>query len=318
MRPDTRRGGAGFSLLEFTIAMALTMVVTTTVVTIVQPARGAIAAQPELADMQQRLRVGVDTLARDLMAAGAGSYIAGHSGPLSDFFPPVMPFRYGPVGGDPPGTFRTDTITMISVPPTTAQTMLNAALTSGSRTLHLAPAAGCPAGVNLCGFAPGMTALVFDRTGAFDLFSIATVEDAASQMTVAAWPAGSSSAYNAGAAVVQADVHTYSWKRDAATNTFQLMHANGSANAEAPVVDHVVGLAFEYFGDSLTPLTASDDLRRIHAVGVTLRVEAGLAALRGPAGALFSNGGTATSAHGWIPDEEIRFRVSPRNLSLNR
>jgi hypothetical protein len=309
---------AGFSLLELTIAMTLTMAVTTTVVTIVQPARGTIAAQPELADIQQRLRVGVDTLTRDLMAAGAGSYVAGHSGPLSDFFPPVLPFRHGSVAADPPGTFRTDTITVIAVPPTTAQTMLRVALTPDSLTLHVAAAAGCPAGLNLCGFMPGMNALVFGDAGAFDLFSIAAVDDAASEITVAAWPAGSSSGYGAGAAVVQADVHTYYMKRDPVTNTCQLMHSNGSANADAPILDHVVGLAFEYFGDALTPLTAGDDLRRIRAIGVMLRVEAGLAALRGPAGALFSNGGTATSPHAWMPDQEIRFRVSPRNLSLNR
>jgi Tfp pilus assembly protein PilW len=327
---------AGFSLLELTIALGLTLAVTTTVVTMVHPARGAFAALPEGADMQQRLRVGVDTLTRDLMLAGAGSYIAGHSGPLNDFVAPVMPFRRGAVESDPAETFRTDAITVISVPPTAAQTTLAADLTSGSLMLRLAPTSGCPTGVNLCRFTPGMTVLAFDETGAFDLFTIATVVDSASQIAIAAWPAGSSAVYKAGAPVAEAQVHTYFVKNNPATKNSQLMHHDGSANAEAPVVDHVVGMAFEYYGESQTRITAAEltdgpwlptpasggrwdaDLRRIRAVGVTLRVEAALAALRGPAGTLFSNGGTATAANAWMPDQEIRFQVSPRNLNLSR
>jgi hypothetical protein len=244
----------GFSLLELTIALGLTLAVTTAVATMVQPARGAFAALPEGADMQQRLRVGVDTLTRDLMLAGAGAYVAGHSGPLSDVFAPVMPFRRGAVESDPVGTFRSDTITSISVPATAAQTTLAADLTSGSLTLHLAPAAGCPAGVNLCGFVPGMTVLAFDDTGAFDVLTIATVLDAASQIAIAAWPAGSSSSYKAGTPLVEAQVHTYSLKSDPVTRNSQLMRGDGSGNPEVPVVDHVVRLAFEYYDESRTPI----------------------------------------------------------------
>ena len=60
------------------------------------------------------------------------------------------------------------------------------------------------------------------------------------------------------------------------------------------------------------------DLLRIRKVGVTLRVEAALGALRGPAGVLFSNGGSSRSANRWAPDQEIRFQVSPRNMNLAR
>jgi hypothetical protein len=60
------------------------------------------------------------------------------------------------------------------------------------------------------------------------------------------------------------------------------------------------------------------DLLRIRRVRVTLRVEAAVASLRGPAGALFTNGGSATSPIRWIPDQQIRFTVSPRNLNVGR
>ena len=115
-----------------------------------------------------------------------------------------------------------------------------------------------------------------------------------------------------------------------------MMHANGSTGAEVPVVDHVAGLSFDYFDESHVPLGAAAlvdgpwlpnatsitrwdaDLRRVRTIGITFRVEAAPAMRRGPAGMLFRNGGTATAAAGWTPDQEVRFDVSPRNLSLRR
>ena len=60
------------------------------------------------------------------------------------------------------------------------------------------------------------------------------------------------------------------------------------------------------------------DLLRIRRVGVTIRVEAALAALRGPAGVLFTNRGSSRTPNRWVPDQEIRFQVSPRNMNLGR
>jgi hypothetical protein len=181
---------------------------------------------------------------------------------------------------------------------------------------------------------------------------------------------------------------TYYLKSDPVSNTFQLMRYDGDGAADAPVVDHVVGLSFQYFGDPqpptiLRPLTepigpwttygpkppasgdncvfvgngtptpipalpALDsgmalvplgpailtdgpwcpdavnpnrfdaDLLRIRRVTVTLRLESAAATLRGPAGPLFSRAGTSSGAHSFVPDQEIRFDVAPRNLNLQR
>ena len=126
--------------------------------------------------------------------------------------------------------------------------------------------------------------------------------------------------------------HTYYLKSDLATNTFQLMHYDG-IHTDLPVADHVVKLAFEYFGADqarLDPAILQDgpwspdeadanrfdaDLLNIRRVRVTLRVQAARAALRGPAGMLFAHGGTATSRERYLPDREIRFDVSPRNAN---
>jgi hypothetical protein len=124
---------------------------------------------------------------------------------------------------------------------------------------------------------------------------------------------------------------TYYLRRDSVAGVSQLMHYDG-AETDAPVVDHVVHLAFEYFaadGGEIDPATFQDgpwspgdvsigafdaDLLKIRRVRVTLRVQAARATLRGPAGVLFTHGGTASSMERYLPDREIRVDVAPRNL----
>jgi hypothetical protein len=59
------------------------------------------------------------------------------------------------------------------------------------------------------------------------------------------------------------------------------------------------------------------DLLRIRRIQVTLRVQAALASMRGPASTLFMNGGTGAGSR-MIPDQEITFDVTPRNMNLGR
>ena len=60
------------------------------------------------------------------------------------------------------------------------------------------------------------------------------------------------------------------------------------------------------------------DLLRIRRVRFTLRVQTALASLRGPAGMLFTEGGTARAGGRYVPDLEIQLDVTPRNLNLGR
>jgi hypothetical protein len=146
------------------------------------PSLGAFAAQPEVTDMQQRLRVAADTLSRDLIMAGAGAYRGPHAGPLVYSFPPVLPYRRGVTKNDPPGTFAADRVTIISVPSTSAQTTLGASLSGAAASF--APAVdGLPSdpgtwqGGALCGFAGKQTALVYDGSGSYNLCTIASAAD---------------------------------------------------------------------------------------------------------------------------------------------
>jgi hypothetical protein len=47
-------------------------------------------------------------------------------------------------------------------------------------------------------------------------------------------------------------------------------------------------------------------------------VQAALASLRGPAGTMVLKGGTANASDRFIPDQEIQFDVTPRNMNLGR
>jgi hypothetical protein len=60
------------------------------------------------------------------------------------------------------------------------------------------------------------------------------------------------------------------------------------------------------------------DLLRIRKVRTTLRVQVASKSFRGPTGALFKRGGTSIGGEKYIPDQEIKFDVTPRNLNLGR
>jgi len=392
-----RRGEQGFSLVETLVAATLSLVVAAAVFTVMQPSNGLFASQLESGDMQQRLRVAEGTLARSLLAAGAGVYAGRQSGPLIMYVPPVLPFREGARGGDPVGTFASDRITILSVPATTSQTVLSQPLAPGDLTFSPAGAqdGGCGVGDPMCGFAPNAQVLVFDESGHHDLFTIAAVNGGIARLSLNRASNRISTTYPAGSKVVEVESHTYYLKTDVAAKSGQLMDYDGSNSPDVPIVDNVVGLRFEYDGDpkpptmirplddesspqttygapprtasppfaagenclfandgsptpaprlpalgngsrSLVPLTAAQltdgpwcpddanpnrwdaDLLRIRTIGVTLRVQAAVAALRGPAGALFANPGTSSGGSRFVPDLEIRFQISPRNLNPGR
>jgi type II secretory pathway pseudopilin PulG len=130
---------------------------------------------------------------------------------------------------------------------------------------------------------------------------------------------------------------TYYLKSDVRSNTFELMQYDGR-QTDLPVVEHVVSLAFDYFGaqppgsalTALDPAILTDgpwaedalhrrfdvDLLRVRQVRVYVRVESADPSLRGLAGALFVHAGTSNAPERFVPDQEIELRVAPRNMKL--
>ena len=382
----------GFSLIEMTVSMGLMIVVTGSIFALLNPGQGNFVAEPEVADMQQRTRLAADTLYKDLVMTGAGSYAGDNPMALSYFFAPVMPFRQGRLQDDPPGTFRSDAITLMMVPATTAQSNIAQPMPAKSAELKVSEDPNCPPSKadQLCGFKEGMSVLIYDESGSYDLFSITEVQAQALHLQHNLDDLGK--IYDAGSKIVQIQSHTYYLRTDVATKTYQLMHYDGADN-DVPVVDNVVGLEFEYFGDPQPPITIGKpltnpvgpwttygpkpppltldncvfmndgspvpaprlpvlgpggvtttlvkltqgqltdgpwcpdanspnrfdaDLFRIRKIGVRIRLQTGNDSLRGPASALFTYGGTSRGGNKYIPDQEVRFQVTPRNLNLGR
>jgi Tfp pilus assembly protein PilW len=65
-------GAAGFSLVELVIAMTVTLIITGAVFQLVTAGQTAFRKEPELADRQQNIRVGMDLISQDLYRAGYG------------------------------------------------------------------------------------------------------------------------------------------------------------------------------------------------------------------------------------------------------
>jgi hypothetical protein len=69
--------------------------------------------------------------------------------------------------------------------------------------------------------------------------------------------------------------------------------------------------------DAASPARYDADLLRIRRVRVTLRLQAAAAALRG-IGPRFARPGTSSDGTRVVPDVQVSFDVTPRNMGLGR
>jgi hypothetical protein len=356
------------------------------------PAQGMFAAQPEVMDMQQRLRIGVDTLSKDIMMAGAGTYSGSMTGSLANYFAPILPYRVGNTSPDPMQTYYTDRVTVMYVPPTSAQTTIDDPMPTVSAEIKVTEEPGCPTSDDLCGFKEGMTVLIMDDTGSWDTFTITNVQSSALHLQHRGEDLNKP--YGHGSYISQIAMYTYWLKTDTVANNYQLMRYDGNVT-DVPIADNVVGLSFEYYGEpsppqlrpGLTPATTygaappalgvnnsadswgagencaftlsagaqvprlawlgdgndglvkltqaqltdgpwcpdatspnryDADLLRVRKVRVTLRVQVANPAYRGPTGTLFARGGTSRGGERYLPDQELKFDITPRNVNLGR
>jgi hypothetical protein len=386
----------GFSLIELVLSTGLTLVLTAALFGVLTPAQSVFVVQEETADMQQRMRAAYDALYDDLAAAGAGPGRRPDQGSLSFAVAPLLPYRSGLRGADPPATFKGDVVTVMYAAPGASRTTIRQPMPARGDvvTVNLDP--GCPVGDPVCGFTEGMDVLILGDDGAFDTFTITAV--AAPRLALRHngqdWPR----IYPAGSTIIEIVTRTYFLRDESSGHPPQLVRYDGGIRPDVAVIDHVTGLSFEYFADpsppqmlrplsdlrgpwttygpappredsAATPYTAGSncvfltnggplasprlaalgppgaalvrqppvrftdgpwcpndnapnrfdaDLLRIRSLGVSFRIESALSGLRGPAGALFARGGTATSASQYAPDIQVHFRVTPAALVSGR
>jgi hypothetical protein len=154
----------GYTVVELIVAAAVMLTVLTGVSAVIH---GAILRVPwleESTDLQQRTRAALEALAADLRAAGAGE----HAVALGSHVPIVLPRN----GADAPNVASASVLTVRYVPPEGAAARLGGSFLPGDALLTLSGGGACVSNAVACGFRAGSTALVFDGTGQADLVAV--------------------------------------------------------------------------------------------------------------------------------------------------
>jgi len=357
------RAERGFTLVEVLIASAILASAFVVLLRVIGDGQRIARAQPEAADLRQRVRVAADMLQRDLLMAGAGTVHGAAAGPLSDYLPPLLPLRTGARRADPELSFLDDRITILYAPAGAAPAPLSVDMgTPGADVPINSAALGCPS-FGLCGFEPGTRTLIVRTTNAGDGYDTFSVAGLSTGLIHGPPDPDLSQAYpRLGTEVLPIRQRVY--YLDAATNRLMLYDGNQS---DVALAENIVGLRFEYFADpwpgsaprpaggmgncvyapgtppvpllndygGSTPVRVAaaqltdgpicglgsnrfdGDLLRIRRVRVTLRAQAADRMVRG-AGPDYAIAGLSPGGSGVVPDIEVTFDVTPRNLQASR
>ena len=248
-------------LLESVVSMAIVVALLGAVFSLLDPAQGAVAAQPQAAEMQQRARAAFVELHRDLLMAGSGKG-PGSGTALGWLRAPVVP---GGMGGSASGAGRSEDpgFTLFHAPPGPAGAHLASGLPAGIREVEVAlvPGAGCLRPPR-CGVDGPGNALVFDRRGRSELVRVTRARGPS--VTLRRSGAGGGDGFPAGASIMAVAVRGYVLDRRRSQ-----LRRHGGTGVTLPFVDGVVDLDVRYFGGPLPALTPAssvgDAARRVAA-----------------------------------------------------
>ena len=235
---------SGYALVELLIAAAIGVSLVSVLLHFTVAVQTSTAVQGDVADLQQRLRVAMESLRHDLMLAGAWPSRGPALGPLVKVFAPILPARTGASGADPELSSHADRISIMYVPDTRAQTSLSTDMAGPAAPLAIdGSAPGCPAAA-ACDFKAGDDVLIFEPEGAgsaHEVFTVAAIDTVNSTLSPLA---PLSRAYQRGSRVAVIVQRVYHLDRAGK----RLMVYDG-AQSDVPLVDHVVDLNFAYYAD---------------------------------------------------------------------
>lgn len=242
------------NLVETIVAMALTVILSGTIVSLVAAGQAMARTQPEATDLQQRARIALATLGGELRDAGAGLERGPMAGSLARYFPAVTP---SPDGG----------ITIWKVTHRAAQAVPALIVMPGATTVTLRESALCPSGEAACAFLPATAAIAFTSDGCRTALQVGGVSGDALQLSSPL--AGCT--LDTASAVAEGEVSTF--RVDATAR--QLLRRDEATGTSVPLLDGVAALTIELFADAagsqaVTGL-ADADLRRVRRVRLTLR-----------------------------------------------
>jgi prepilin-type N-terminal cleavage/methylation domain-containing protein len=284
----------GFTLTEVLIACALTLVLTSAIVSLAVPLRDSFERSIGAADLTGGSRAVLDQISAEIREAGSGASVTagtidlGRVQPSAVVLPEIDSIVSAPRGR---------AVRLTRVPLLTAQGTLRVAAATGAVVIQLDTDRRCHDSGAACGFRAGTEAIVHDAAGAVNV----TV-DSVSADGIVRLARPLSASFTAGAVMAAVSVITYG-VRDEGGGSFRLVRV--SSGSEQPLLQNVVD--FEVSARGV-------DALRIQQIDFRLRVEAAAPNLRGPAGRLFRRAGTARKAGHWVPDVEVRASVATRNL----
>jgi hypothetical protein len=211
-------------------------------------ARGASLARlaPEVADLDQRMRVLDSLLHRVLESAGAGAPSAALTPTFAGRVPGIFPALRGVLSGDAPNAAFPDRVTVLVGEAGGWDVALASSMLSASSPLFLLLGPPCPVGDARCSFRNGDTAVLNDRLGYFDLLRITN----ATGPVLAYQPSSLTRTYQLAddSRLVRASIRQLRF--DGAKG--QVRFGDGLGN-EAPVMDGVVSVAFAFQGVAEPP-----------------------------------------------------------------
>jgi hypothetical protein len=236
---------SGLALAELVVATAMSLALSGALMALVRLAASAARTQPEVADVGQRVRTGVDAILTRLEAAGAGAAAGGGSVPLGQRVAVIFPHRRAVTGGDAPLSAFADRVTVYAAAESAAVSAVAAPMASASGPLALAPVPGCPVSTPTCQFAPGDVVVVFDATGQHDLATVSSVT-----ATTLSLAAALSQPYSPALGAAVAKVEVRSLVFDPARAQLRVTSAAGS---NLPILDDVVRFEVTWLGSPLPP-----------------------------------------------------------------
>ena len=241
------RGSLGFSLLECLVSLALLCVVMAVLLPAIVRGMQLARLQPEVVDLDQRVRVAHAAIQRALEEAGAGTVSAPVSASLAGRLPVVFPARRTVTGGDPPDAAFSDRVSILRIREDGWDAPLAASMPFPTSPLMLAGGPPCPIADDRCGFRPGDLAVLGDRTGAFDLLTVAHAAAGIVEHT----PAALTQSYlvEEHARLGRARMRQFSF--DPARQQIRL---GDGLNNDFPMLDSVTSFACTYYGLPWPPL----------------------------------------------------------------
>lgn len=253
----------GLTVVELLIALGIVMSVGAVIANLVPSARVAFERVPAELDVQQRGRMAIEVLSQALRSAGTNVVATADVGHLSDLVPTVsVSAQVGTANA-----FRA--LTVIAPVSDGAQGVLEVDQAGAASPIILA-ASPCPNSKDVCGFAPGATAMILAPLGGQDVFVISATNAIARSLTL---DRVLSRAYLAGSVAIEINQHTYKLV-DQPDGSASLVRVT-AAGAVQPIVDFVNGLTFEVQGANVPA-----GFLRLNQVDVSVRIQASTDAMR--------------------------------------